>query len=230
MEITNTPIPPQQWELLASPGRVLLEQVNIYRLKTKGPIRLIYLAIAICVAAIFVSPYVGIKSGEAVAWVIEKINKLTKPSPYPKSPAATISQLVPVLPGGTFDIGIIPGLQTDVAPAMLAQVDAMKAGKKMEDCDFTKKITEPWFDGKDSTPKCRYSKDGSRLWTWAYVKQSQYQHGPFVGLIMRKDDKVTYSNIDAPGTLRISGMPTINPALLPRAVAADFPELLGDRK
>lgn len=217
--------PAQQWELLASPGHVLLQQVNVYHLKHSFLSRALIGAVAIAIAAFVVAPYAGEKTGAALGWVTGKISHSLVPSEVPLTPPPAAHQFAPVIIAAEFDPQSIPDLVADVAPAMLAQVDVMKAGKRIEDCNFAK-ITDPWFDGKDATPKCRYSKDGTRLWVWAYVKNGAGQHGPFAGLIVKMNDKVTYANVDVPRLIPISGFKGIKPDAIPRTVSMDFPELL----
>jgi hypothetical protein len=59
---------------------------------------------------------------------------------------------------------------SDVVDALTEQAQIMDEGKKITECDFKSKISDSWADGGDVIPKCRYSKDGSRLWVWSYIK------------------------------------------------------------
>lgn len=226
--------PPQQWELLASPGHMLLAQVDAYRLLTKPLKKHGTGALLLVIGAFMFAPWAGQKTGNGAAWITSKVASWTKPKDYPKSPAPVVRQLVPVLPRGSFDVAAIPDLTNDVARVMVDQVEAMKTGKRVgpTDCDATKQITDVWLKGiepdgtgTDAFPKCRYSKDFTRLYVWTYAKKNQYQHGPFIGVIMKRDGDAKYYNIKAPGALPIPGMPDLDLNLIPRTVAADFPEL-----
>jgi hypothetical protein len=217
---------PQQWELIASPGHILLAQVDAYRLKTKAPMILAAVAAATVYLAFFVAPLVGSASGSVVGWITGAASSIATKKPIDPTPAPAVKELRPVFSASMrVDPAVVPSLEVDVAPEMLAQVKGMQAGTKNEGCDYTKRITDLWSDGVDMTPKCRYSADGSRLWVWALVKSNE-QLRPFIGLIAKKDGQVTYYNVQAQGAAGLAGNPSIAPSRIPRAVAADFPELM----
>lgn len=217
----------QQWEERSSPGHVLMQQVNVYRLKLVVPMIIGLASFALAQAAFFIGPYIGEKTGAVVGWVTGKVTNVFVPDAVQITPAPSAKQFFPVLSSNVqFSVDILPNLSADVAPAMQAQIEAMTAGRKMEDCNFSAKITETWFDGQDATPKCRYSKDGTRLWVWAYVKKNEFEHGPFAGLVIKRDGAVKFMNLEVNSLLQLPGYEAINPANIPRTLSADFPELL----
>lgn len=216
----------QQWELLASPGHVLLAQVDAYRLKLKLPMLLAGAALLLAYASFLIAPLLAAGAGGAVGWVARTIGGWTADKPMAMSPAPAVAQVVPVLPAGlTADPAIVPSL-SDVAPEMDRQVQLMQEGKKTEDCDFSKKINQAWSDGIDMTPKCRYSADGKRLWVWALVKPDNFRLAPFAGVIAMRDGQARYYNLQVPGAADLPNHPSINQMDIPRALAEDFPELL----
>ncbi len=224
MTIENKTLP-MQWESLASPGHALMTQVDLYRLKRKKALIGIAVAVALVPASLYVAHLAGSGVGGAAGWITGTVAHWFAPSAIPTSPAPAVKPMLAVIEPVQFDPAILPSLKDDVMPAMDAQVEAMKRGEKMTQCDFTRKVTQPWFDGLDATPKCRYSADGDRLWVWAYVKDG-YQTIPFAGLIVKADGKVTFANLAIPGVAQLPGHNTLDLNQIPRTVAADFPELL----
>jgi hypothetical protein len=217
---------PQQWELLASPGHVLLAQVDAYRLKLKLPMALAGAALLLVYLTFLVAPVLASGAGGAVGWVTRTVGGWTATKPMAMSPAPVVGLLSPVLPAGlTADPAIVPSL-ADVAPEMDRQVQLMQAGKRTEDCDFNRKITQAWTDGVDMSPKCRYSADGKRLWVWALVKPDNFRLAPFAGVIAMRDGQARYYNLQVPGAAPLPNEPSINPMDIPRALAEDFPELV----
>ena len=216
---------PQQWELFGSPGHVLMAKVNAMRLAAKTPVLILLASLSLIPAAMGVSKVASDAIGNTAGAAVGKVVGWFTPSPLEKTPAPQSRPFAPVMGSSiTFDPTMLPDLTADVQPAMAAQLVEFTAKKVITECNFTAQVTDNWFDGVDATPKCRYSKDKSRLWVWAYVKSNQ-NHGPFAGLLMRRDGKVTYSNVAA-NTFKLSGFATIDPALIPRTMVEDFPELL----
>lgn len=216
----------QQWELLASPGHVFLARVDQYRRKTRVPTVVAGLSVLLWVSAFWISPAIATKVGGAVGWVVGTGGGLVGGKPVPQSPAPQLKALLPIIPPNfQFNGAQVPKLVEDVLPEVIGQVAAMDVGKRMEACDFTKKISETWFDGVDMTPRCRYSKDFDRLWVWALVNnKGQYQ--AWMGLVSKIDGKARLLNVKVRGGAQIDGQDSIDPLQIPRAVAADFPELL----
>ena len=216
----------QQWELLASPGHVLLARVDAYRLKLKLPLVLMISAIALALAGLVTAPFIALNAGSLVGWIVQKTSAAVSSKAPDASPAPYVNPFRPTFsPGVTFDKTTLPKLVEDVMPAMESLVATVQKGAKFEDCEFTKKITEHWSDGIDMTPKCRYSTDQSRSWVWSVVLDEAGGARPFIGMVAKRDGKTEFYNVDIPRTATILGKPSLKPVLIPRTVASDFPEL-----
>lgn len=220
------------WETLASPGHVLLARVNSYHLKTRLPIALALAALVVGFFSVQIGVGVARKVGSVTGWIAGKAAGVISSGPPEESPAAVVDRIFPNMPfGQRIDMANLPGLMDAVYPSMKAQVEEMKAGRRIAagECVLDKKITEEWTDGVNFTPKCRYSKDGDRLWVWAVVAHEQRMQ-PFIGLVAKRPEGVKYYNVIMPSRndqrLRIPGEPVVNSAYIPRTIAADFPELL----
>lgn len=219
------------WESLASPGHVLLARVNSYHLKTRLPVALALGALLVGFFSVQIGVGVARKVGAVTGWIAGKAAGVISSDPPEESLAPPVERIYPNIPFGLrLDPASLPGLMDAVYPAMKAQVEVMRAGQRIAagDCVLTKKITDEWTDGVDFTPKCRYSKDGDRLWVWAMVGHEQRAQ-PFLGLIAKRPDGVRFFNVIMPARndqrLRIPGEPAVNSAYMPRTLAADFPEL-----
>ena len=216
----------QQWELLASPGHVLLTRVDEYRRKLRFPSLVIAGAVLVTLAAAPLAYSLAKAGGGVVEWVVRKGGGIVS-SPPAKSPAPEIKTIRIVVPGDfRTTLDTVPDLETDVVPAMKAQVIASAAGKRLEECDFTRKIDAAWASEGDISPRCRYSKDGSRLWVWSVVKQ-QDKLRPWMGLIRKDGGTATLAQITVSGSALSGSVPAkLDPKQIPRAIAADFPELV----
>ena len=216
----------QQWELLASPGHVLLARVDAYRLKLKLPLLLLIGSIALALAGLVTAPFIALNAGSMIGWIVQKTSAAVSTKTPDVSPAPNVNLIRPTFPPGvTFDKTTLPKLVEDVMPAMKSLVSSVQKGEKFGDCDFTKKITEHWSDGIDMTPKCRYSKDQSRIWVWSVVLDEAGGARPFIGVVAKRDGKTEFYNADIPRTATILSKPLLKLALIPRTIAADFPEL-----
>ncbi len=216
----------QKWELLASPGHVLLTRVDEYRRKLRLPGLLFAGAMVMTFSAAPAALWIAKAGASSVEWVLRKGGGLMA-TPPAKSPAPALKRVQPVVPMG-FSVGLetVPDFDADVLPSMKAQVAAANAGKRLEDCDFGRKIDAQWASVGDITPRCRYSKDGSRLWVWSIVK-SKGQLRPWMGLIKREGKSAALFQIAIAG----SPISEVDPSVLyldhiPRTVAEDFPELV----
>ena len=74
------------------------------------------------------------------------------------------------------------------------------------------------------SPKCRYSSDNSRLYVWAVVND-RGGYRPWAGLIVKADGKASLNNLFLVGAAKLPGEKLLDPLLIPRTLAADFPEL-----
>lgn len=118
--------PPQQWELLASPGHVLLAQVDSYRLKLKLKLPMILgaAAIALVYATFLVAPLLASGAGGAVGWVTKTVGGVFTEKPLAMSPAPAVSQLAPVFPPGLqVDPNIVPNLAEVDEPQPFDNID-----------------------------------------------------------------------------------------------------------
>ena len=216
---------PQQWQLLASPGHVLFARINAYRFKVRLPIALMSAALGIVYLSFALAPMLGSAAGKTVGWVTEKIGDVTAEKPLEPTPAPRVNEIQAVMPAVQLDVLAIPNL-SDIGPEIKNQIELMKAGKQMTDCNFNSPINEPWTDGADFSPKCRYSADKKRLWIWAVVKKTQLDINPFLGLVAtQKDGSVRFFNVRIARGAVLQEHDQIDQFDIPRAIAADFNEL-----
>lgn len=223
-------VDPPQWQLLATPGHVLLAQVDLYRHKQREPLLWGAAGIAIIIAALVAAPWLG----QVAGWVVGKLTGAAyyvATSKLPdEAPAPQLRRIAPIAAGVEFDErSQIPSI-TDARDGIAAQMELMKSGKRTSatECDFSKKITEPWAaTGEPVMPHCRYSKDGTRMWVWGIVNDNNRLKG-LVGLI-RKDSNGQVAYWGGEGD-RLASIPdfgrTLDQQLVPRALAADLPELI----
>lgn len=218
----------QQWELLASPGHVLLTRVDQYRRKLRLPIKVLAGAVIVALAGIPAAYYTAQAGGGVARWIVAKVGGFVSKAPT-KDPAPQLKTIRPIVaPGFSATLDSVPDLDADVLPAMKAQVAAAGKGKRLEDCDFTKQIDADWATVGEIIPRCRYSKDGSRLWVWSLVK-TKGQMRPWMGLIAEHESPFTLYQISIAGAAMSetsARSPSILPHHIPRAIASDFPELV----
>lgn len=218
----------QQWEMLASEGHVLLARVDAYRLKFKFALLMLIVPFVLAAATFYLTPSISKGIGDVAGWVVGKVSSAVTAKPIDRSEAVFVNPIAPSFPPGLSinpNSVVVPRLVEDVAPAMKAQVAAMVKGERMTDCDFGKKITDVWTDGQDMTPKCRYSKDFTRLWVWSVVLEDG-RLKPFAGLVFKRNGEVSFQNVEIPRGAQIAGESSLRPGNIPRTVGADFPELL----
>lgn len=216
----------QQWELLASPGHVLLTRVDEYRRKLRLPAFLLVGAVVASLAAAPVAYFLAKAGAGSVEWVMRTGGGLIA-NPPAKSPAPEIKRIQPVVPTGfTVNLDSVPDFDADVMPAMKAQVVAAATGKRLEDCDFSRKVDAEWANSTDIAPRCRYSKEGSRLWVWSLVK-SNGQLRPWMGLIKREGKSAKLYHVAlGRGPVADSSPDSLYPDNIPRTLAEDLPELV----
>lgn len=219
----------QQWELLAAPGHVLLTRVDEYRRKLRLPALVLAGAMLAALAAKPVADLVAGAAAGSVEWVMRKGGGLVA-SPPAKSLAPTLKRVQPVVPTGfSVSLDVVPDFENEVLPAMKAQVVAAGQGKRLDQCDFNRKITDEWAAASDVLPRCRYSKDGERLWVWSIVK-TKGQLRPWVGLIKRDGKTAKLFHVAIAGSPVTDADPSsLNLGNVPRTVAQDFPELAAEQ-
>ena len=215
----------QQWELLASPGHVLLARVDQYRRKLRLPKMVLAGAVVVALAGVPAAYYTAKAGGGVVQWIVGKVGGFVAQPPK-KDPTPRLKNIRPIVaPGFSATLDSVPDLEADVLPAMKAQVAAAAKGMRLEDCDFGRKIDSEWATPTEITPRCRYSKDGSRLWVWSLVKKGGEMR-PWLGLIAAHGDQpVNLYQISISGAAQSAQAPSLLPTQIPRAIATDFPEL-----
>lgn len=222
------PKSPQQWEMLASPGHVLLAQVDVLRHKSRAAIAIGAFGLVLLIAAVWLAPRLGAGAGKLAGWITSGVETMTaKAGPVADPVKAPRMIRASFAPGARFDPAQVATLQ-EVGQAMDAQIAELKAGKGvMEGCDTTKKITDPWAGENDTVPRCRLSADKSRLWVWGIAKPDNYRIAPILGVIRVNEATKTHEfvNVDLAGVARLPGKTGIDPLLIPRAIRADFQEL-----
>lgn len=215
----------QQWEHLASDGHVLLARVAAYQHKVRFALAMVGAAAALGAAAYYVPAFLGGLAGAPARWVANLIE--STPAAPVKSPAPALKQIAPRLPGQvTMEaFASIPSRDV-IASAMGAAAKTVKAGGAVTGCRVTSKITDEWATLENFAPNCRTSDDKSRTWVWGAMTFGGDRYGPFMTLI-RKDaaGEVTVTNVLGVGA-RIEPYKATDPAQVPRAIAADFPELI----
>ena len=218
----------QQWELLASPGHVLLARVDEYRRKVRLPVLVIVGAALTTLAAAPVAYSVAKGGGTVVEWVVRKVGGVVA-TPPAKSLAPELKTIRAVVPQGfSTTLDVVPDLESAVLPAMQAQVVAAQSNKRLDECDFSRKIDADWASAGDISPRCRYSTDGSRLWVWSLVK-SKGQLRPWMGLISKREGKFSFQHVAIPNGPISEREGALSPSRIPRALAQDFPELVTSR-
>ena len=243
-----TPLPPRknpgvgtaQWELLASPGHVLFEQVSIlWKLAKKYGV---VMAVSICIGLLaFVLPvYAGNAVAKVTTTVAGAATKVTntvagwfghdvdKKAGMPVvSRAPYVAVIIPHHPANISNelFGKLMTVKDFGGPDVLhATISKVQDGKPV-DCEQSTKVTDDWVTESNEVPRCRYSADRSRLWVWAVIKNGN-QLKPIFGVVRKgADDKAAYYNVAVQGAEPLDGKATINPQFVPRALAADFAEL-----
>lgn len=214
----------QQWEHLASEGHVLLARVAAYRHKVGFAYAMVGAAAALGAAAYYVPTFLGGLAGAPARLVANWIE--SAPAAPVQSPAPSLKQIAPRLPGQvTMEaFASIPSRDV-IASALAAAAKTVKAGGNVTGCLTTAKITDEWATLENFAPKCRTSQDKSRTWVWGAMTFGGDRYGPFMALIRKDaDGEITVTNVMGAGA-RIEPYGATDPAQVPRAIAADFPEL-----
>lgn len=210
-----------QWEHLASEGHVLLARVDAYRHKVRRLWWLALGALLATLAAVFVPPF----AGRLIGWPVGVVAGWIKAAPTAQAqPAPRLASIYPELPAGVRDPAVIPSAQA-IETATGALVELVKAGKPVTGCDTTTQITSAWATAESFVPKCRISSDRTRVWVWGGMAVAG-GYVPFF-LVVRRDASGAVTPLNVAVRARAVGRyPQIRPAQVPRALAADFPELL----
>jgi hypothetical protein len=215
----------QGWELLATPGHVLLERINAGCHKHKLPMAAIAICIAVGIGSYVYVPFLTAYPAKAIGWVVGKVSNVVAKKPMEANPAPRLRQIRGLLPQAQFDPTAVMGLE-QASTLFQSKSNLLLAGLPV-DCPSAGLITEFWTDGVDLKPKCRLSADRTRLWEYGFAKRENPEtYGAYMFLSIVKDNKVSVHNVAVPNVMR---SPTFQamffPDRIPRALAADFPEL-----
>lgn len=219
---------PQQWELLASEGHVLLARIDAYRTRLKLPLAVATAAIFLAWAGYLASPFVGNAVGAAIGWITKTASSIATPSALKPSPAGAVLPIRPNVPDQVLRNLAIASVPTfpETVSRIRGHVDTFKAsGQVLAGCRTDAKIIDAWTTG-DSATRCKLSVDGKRLWMWGIARRDGASVSPYV-FLLRKDDKgaVTAHTLESKGLSRVETFDVIPQANIPRAIAQDFPEL-----
>lgn len=194
----QTKQPQQQCELLASPGHVLLAQADVLRNKVCDPLILGAVGLGLVVASrssrrTWDAPLARWSAG-STALGATLVPRKRRPR-------------IPRRPCGPFTV-LDAGLRLDAAEVASSPTSRSVGGAGHR-------------DGGWRTAACCYRTDGSRLWVWGSPSRIRTAWRAVAALI-RKDNAgvLTLHSVALPGTARLPAKPSLDPALVPRAVTA----------
>lgn len=234
------------WQKLATVGHVLLSRIDALRLRAKSYWLLLLAGVVVFVALAFLTHSFATSTTRLTARLAEHFANLTNSvankiggadAAASPAPGANLDRLFDVaqrstVRGGAGDPLKAPSF-SEFDTALLAIAQKHLDGTKIDECDFTKKISEEWITGTDISgafvlPKCRYSQDKSRLWVWAVTSDNYGVFQPVLVVIGRFGGLVGNKafNIDMNGhTHKVKSLSTVPLQYIPRALTTDFPEL-----
>ena len=225
-ELIPIPKPQCQWEYFSSLGHAYFEKTAALRLRSNYMFRLaIALVLATALALYVVSKASGV-TGNLAGWVAGKGQQLFSAGTPNTDPAPLVLLPSPLVPlRGQAQVPFA-NFATDVTGEMQRLAREFD-GKSPAGCLATTRLTDPWWKSAEATPRCRLSEDKSRLWIWAVVEDANGNPASYVGLVRRSDGDNTLFNVPMGYTgLQIAGAKLLDPFHIPRALAADFPELI----
>lgn len=229
-ELIPVPKPEYQWQYFSSLGHAYFEKTAALRLRSNLMFRLaIALVLATALALYLVSKASGV-TGSMAGWVAGKGQQLFSAGTPTTNLAPPISLPLPLVPlRGQAQVPFA-NFTTDVTGEMQRLAREFD-GELPVGCLSTTRLTDPWWTSAEATPRCRLSSDKSRLWIWAVVEVANGNPASYVGLVRRSDGDNTLFNVPIGYTgLQIAGAKSLDPFHIPRALAADFPELSGGAK
>lgn len=212
-----------KWKYFASNGHVKWSRIESLKLIHGYLNRLLWLVIFLAGLSFYVAKVTSQKTGDLSGWIAGAAHKVFA-TKLPKTELAPIVMLpMSMLP--------MPG-QVVLTPLAAVEGEMRRLqdgfnGAAPEGCLTDKKITEPWFSSSEALPRCRIGADKNRLWVWAIVSDQIGYAKNYTGLIVREDGKNTLYNIQMPNSIGVTGVEAIEPQLIPRTMAKDFPELQG---
>lgn len=154
--------PPQQWQMLASPGHTLLAQVDSYSAKVKSAFIALCVGVAMAYLVLLGTPVLASASngfGRAIGWVVLQGEKLVAPTAPQEDRAPRLTAFAAAAtPTNLY------GLVTDVSQLtsteqlgenMRGLLAAFQSGQKIDACVPGKKVTEPWLAQGDLGVRCK---------------------------------------------------------------------------
>lgn len=120
----------------------------------------------------------------------------------------------------------------DVAQLIAAEITSLNATQKMSaefPCDKMQSISESWLNSQShqaDVPRCAYSAGGDVIYQMSIVSVGS-RAMPWIGVYRRDGKTWTYYNVRsrAVQTLQVQGLEYVEPVMIPRQIAKDFPEL-----
>lgn len=252
-EAPRNPAPPLpgpaqgDWQKLATTGHVLLSRIDALRLRAKSYWLLLLAGVVVFVGLAYVAQFFAATSSQLTSRIAESIAHATNSaantigvgeavatSPAPK---VNLERLFDVaqrssVRGGAGDPLKAPSFG-EFDPALIAIVKKHLEGGVIDECDFTKKISNEWISDTDIAgafvlPKCRYSRDKSRLWVWAIAADNYGTFRPVLVLAGKFKEPIGNKvfNLDMNGyTHKVKTLSAVPLQYIPRVLADDFPEL-----
>lgn len=214
------------WEMLASPGHVLLARVRILVGKQVNGLLIAIVALIVGALMLFVT-------GAGARVIHESLSRFAQ---YVAShavdagtPAPAVNRIfvppVQIAPEVADQLTSIPDAQAWVN----ASLKRLAAGQQPEYCESAAKITSSWLIAGGQKIGCRISKSTSpaRTWIWGIINagpQGFPQPAGFAGVFVKVNGSWTFANLDA-GQPPLPGFVVSVQSNFPRALAEDFPEL-----
>lgn len=235
------------WQKLATTGHVLLSRIDALRLRAKSYWLLLLVGVVVFVGLAYVTQFFAATSSRLTSRIAESIAQATNTvastvgagESVATSPAPNINlerlfdvaQRVGVR-GGAGDPLKAPSF-AEFDPALIGIVKKHLEGRAIDECDFTKKISNEWIADTDIAgafvlPKCRYSHDKSRLWVWAIAADNYGTFRPVLVLAGKFKEPIGNKafNIDMNGyTHKVKTLSAVPLQYIPRVLVDDFPEL-----
>lgn len=226
-EPSASPVAGAPWETLSSPGHVLYQRVSLLGARTPRLLLNLFASLILLLAALWVvasmrdgeSRVVASLAGRVQAWLATGT-----PAPIVATPHAS-------WPGLTVDDAQALSTPDAVSSWLQSQLSTVSRGGSLAGC-VDLKITAAW---PTSSIGCRVSADKSRVWVWGLARiesapgliQIQPVLAIFRHALWTEGSAVAWQlrDVEVPGIQPLAGLQSVRWADVPRAAAADFPEL-----
>lgn len=220
--------PEHQFGYFSSNGHVIWERISSLRLRGNYMLRLAILLIVVTAICLYIVVKTSAFTGNVAGWVAGKGQLLFSASAPKTDLAPAINLTLPVVPfRGQSEIQFAQF--SDVVTEMKRLTGEFK-GEAPAGCLTNNRLNNSWWSATEATPRCRLSNDKERLWVWAIVSDVNGNPSSFMSLIRRNGGKAELFNVQIGyNNLKINGAETLNPNLIPRTFAYDFPELGGSK-